>query len=51
VVVSNNGDAGALLEAREAGAQAVHLSSRTHGDQAEDAIVVIFSRDRQDPFR
>jgi hypothetical protein len=34
VVVSNNGDAGALLRAREAGVQAVHLSSRTHRDPA-----------------
>jgi len=34
VVVSNNGDSGALVKAREAGVQAVHLSSRTHGDPA-----------------
>jgi phosphoribosylglycinamide formyltransferase-1 len=34
VVVSNNGDSGALAKAREAGVQAVHLSSRTHGDPA-----------------
>src|SRR6476660_10227804 len=34
VVVSNNGDSGALVKARQAGVQAVHLSSRTHRDQA-----------------
>jgi folate-dependent phosphoribosylglycinamide formyltransferase PurN len=34
VVVSNNGDSGALVKAREAGVQAVHLSSRTHRDPA-----------------
>jgi phosphoribosylglycinamide formyltransferase-1 len=32
VVVSNNGDSGALVKARQAGVQAVHLSSRTHRD-------------------
>lgn len=32
VVVSNNGDSGALAKARQAGVQAVHLSSRTHRD-------------------
>jgi phosphoribosylglycinamide formyltransferase 1 len=30
VVVSNNGDSGALRRARQAGVQAVHLSSKTH---------------------
>jgi len=34
VVVSNNGDAGALRRAREAGVRAVHLSSKTHEDPA-----------------
>lgn len=34
VVVSNNGDAGALVKARQAGVQAVHLSSSTHPDPA-----------------
>src|SRR6476469_7788644 len=34
VVVSNNGDSGALVKARQAGVQAVHLSSRTHRDPA-----------------
>jgi phosphoribosylglycinamide formyltransferase 1 len=34
VVVSNNGDSGALAKARQAGVQAVHLSSRTHTDPA-----------------
>ena len=34
VVVSNNGDSGALAKARQAGVQAVHLSSRTHRDPA-----------------
>lgn len=34
VVVSNNGDAGALRRARQAGVQAVHLSSKTHEDPA-----------------
>ena len=34
VVVSNNGDSGALVKARQAGIQAVHLSSRTHPDPA-----------------
>jgi len=34
VVVSNNGDAGALVKARQAGVRAVHLSSRTHPDPA-----------------
>ena len=34
VVVSNNGDSGALVKAREAGVQAVHLSSSTHRDPA-----------------
>ncbi len=34
VVVSNNSDAGALRRARQAGVQAVHLSSKTHEDPA-----------------
>src|SRR5688572_17691386 len=34
VVVSNNGDSGALRRARRAGVQAVHLSSKTHEDPA-----------------
>jgi phosphoribosylglycinamide formyltransferase-1 len=34
VVVSNNGDAGALRRARQAGVQAVHLSLKTHEDPA-----------------
>ena len=34
VVVSNNGDPGALVKAREAGVRAVHLSSGTHLDPA-----------------
>jgi phosphoribosylglycinamide formyltransferase-1 len=34
VVVSNNGDSGALRRARAAGVQAVHLSSQTHADPA-----------------
>jgi phosphoribosylglycinamide formyltransferase-1 len=40
VVVSNNGDSGALAKARKAGIQAVHLSSRTHPDPtALDAAI------------
>jgi phosphoribosylglycinamide formyltransferase-1 len=40
VVVSNNGDAGALKRARQAGIQAVHLSLRTHENPAElDAAI------------
>src|SRR5262249_37143404 len=34
VVVSNNSDSGALAKARQAGVQAVHLSSITHRDPA-----------------
>jgi phosphoribosylglycinamide formyltransferase-1 len=34
VVVSNNGDSGALRRARLAGVQALHLSSKTHEDPA-----------------
>ena len=34
VVVSNNGESGALRRARLAGVQAVHLSSKTHADPA-----------------
>ena len=34
VVVSNNGDSGALVKARQARIQNVHLSSRTHPDPA-----------------
>jgi phosphoribosylglycinamide formyltransferase 1 len=34
VVVSNNGDSGALRRARQAGVPAVHLSSKTHEDPA-----------------
>ena len=34
VVVSNNGDAGALRRARQAGVPAVHLSLKTHADPA-----------------
>lgn len=34
VVVSNNGGSGALIKARQAGVQAVHLSSSTHRDPA-----------------
>ena len=34
VVVSNNSDSGALRRARQAGVQAVHLSSTTHPDPA-----------------
>jgi len=40
VVVSNNGDAGALKRARRAKVQAVHLSSKTHEDPvALDAAI------------
>jgi len=40
VVVSNNGDSGALAKARQAGVQAVHLSSSTHRDPgALDAVI------------
>ena len=40
VVVSNNGDSGALRRARQAGVQAVHLSSKTHkGPAALDAAI------------
>jgi phosphoribosylglycinamide formyltransferase 1 len=40
VVVSNNGDSGALRRARQAGVQAVHLSSKTHEDPtALDAAI------------
>src|ERR1051325_296728 len=34
VVVSNNSDSGALARARQAGVQAIHLSSTTHDDPA-----------------
>jgi len=34
VVVSNNGDSGALRRARKAGVAAVHLSAKTHADPA-----------------
>lgn len=34
VVVSNNGDSGALRRTRQAGVHAVHLSSKTHPDPA-----------------
>lgn len=34
VVISNNGDAGALKRARQAGVHTVHLSSKTHPDPA-----------------
>jgi phosphoribosylglycinamide formyltransferase 1 len=34
VVVSNNGDSGALVKPRAASVRAVHLSSRTHPDPA-----------------
>ncbi len=34
VVVSNNGDSGALRRARQAGVEAVHLSAKTHQDPA-----------------
>ena len=41
LVVSNNGDSGALAKARHAGVQAVHLSSSTHPDPATlDAAIV-----------
>lgn len=40
MVVSNNGNSGALVKARDAGVQAVHLSSRTHPDPvALDAVI------------
>ena len=40
VVVSNNSDSGALRRARQAGVQAVHLSSKTHADPpALDAAI------------
>ncbi len=40
VVVSNNGDAGALGRARQAGIAAVHLSSKTHENpEALDAAI------------
>lgn len=40
VVVSNNGDSGALRRARQVGVQAVHLSSRTHEEPtALDAAI------------
>jgi len=34
VVVSNNGDSGALVRVRAAGVRAIHVSSRTHADPA-----------------
>ena len=34
VVVSNNGDSGALRRARQAGTQGIHLSSKTHENPA-----------------
>src|SRR5690348_4149094 len=34
LVISNNGESGALRRARQAGVQAVHLSSKTHEDPA-----------------
>ncbi len=41
VVVSNNGGAGALRRAREAGAEAVHLSGKTHPEpDALDAAII-----------
>jgi phosphoribosylglycinamide formyltransferase 1 len=41
VVVSNNGDSGALRRARQAGVQAVHLSSKTHDEPAAlDAAIL-----------
>jgi phosphoribosylglycinamide formyltransferase 1 len=40
VIVSNNGDAGALRRARQAGIQAVHLSLKTREDPASlDAAI------------
>ena len=40
VVVSNNGNSGALAKARQAGIQAVHLSSSTHDTtEALDAAI------------
>ena len=40
VVVSNNGDSGALRRARQTGVQGVHLSSKTHADpHALDAAI------------
>src|SRR4051812_24470745 len=40
VVISNNGDSGALRRARAASIRAVHLSSKTHADPATlDAAV------------
>jgi phosphoribosylglycinamide formyltransferase 1 len=40
VVVSNNGDSGALRRARQAGVDALHLSSKTHEDPvALDAAI------------
>lgn len=35
VVVSNNGDSGAMIKARQPGVQAVHLSTTTHEDPIE----------------
>jgi phosphoribosylglycinamide formyltransferase 1 len=48
IVVSNNGDSGALRRARQAGVEAVHLSSKTHEDPAAlDAAIrdVLISAD------
>jgi phosphoribosylglycinamide formyltransferase-1 len=40
-VISNNGGSGALRRAREAGAEAVHLSGKTHPDPAAlDAAII-----------
>jgi folate-dependent phosphoribosylglycinamide formyltransferase PurN len=53
VVVSNNGDSGALRRARQAGVQALHLSSKTHEDPAAlDAAIrgVLVARAREKEF-
>jgi phosphoribosylglycinamide formyltransferase-1 len=48
VVVSNNSDSGALRRARDAGADAVHLSSKTHPEpEALDAAIILALTERQ----
>jgi phosphoribosylglycinamide formyltransferase-1 len=49
-VISNNSDSGALRRAREAGAEAVHLSGKTHPEPGalDEAISVALSRNQVD---
>ncbi len=48
VVISNNSDSQALLRAKNEGISCYHISTATHGDGADDAIINTFEKHKVD---